>query len=333
MDVNHVMYVANVNMKPKVFVTREIPQAGIKLLRRRCEVKVYPKDNVISRKNLLKGVKWCDVLLCLLTDHIDKKIINANPNLKLIANFAVGYNNIDIKYAKEKKIPVSNTPGLLTSEAVGEHTISLMFAITKRIVEGDRFMRKGLYKSWSPTLLMDLELAGKTIGIVGLGRIGEEVAKRAQAGMGMKVLYYDIARNKEFEKKYKAKFSPLKKLLKESDVVTLHVPLLKSTHHLIGKKELQMMKSTSFLINTSRGPVIDEKELVRALKKKEIAGAALDVYEFEPKLTSGLKKLDNVILTPHIASATREARDEMAVLAAKNILAVLDKKKIPNQVN
>ena len=319
--------------KKKVFVTRKIPEVGIKLLNKHFQVKVYSKNKAISKKELIKGVKWCDALLCILTDNIDEKILNVNPNLKIVANYAVGFNNIDVDYSKKVKIPISNTPGKLISKAVAEHTITLMFAITKRIVEADRFVRKGKYRGWSPTLMMDLELSGKTLGIIGLGRIGSEVAERAAHGMGMKVLYQDIVRNKDFEKKYKAKYVSLENLLKKSDVVTLHVPLLKSTHHLIGKKELKMMKNKSYLINTSRGPVIDEKELVRSLKNKRLAGAALDVLEFEPKLSPGLAELNNVILTPHIASATIEAREEMAVLAAKNIIAALKGKKIPNKVN
>ena len=319
--------------KQKVFITRKIPEIGIKLLKKNFIVKVYPKNKPITRKELFKSVKWCDGLLCLLTDKIDKQILDKNPNLKIVANYAVGFNNIDVNYAKERKIPVSNTPGKLISKAVAEHTISLMFAITKRIVEADRFTRGGRYRGWSPTLMIDLELSGKTLGVVGLGRIGSEVVQRAARGMGMKVLYHDVIRNKKFEKKYKAKYVPLNTLLKKSDAVTLHVPLLKSTHHLIGSKELRMMKKTAYLINTSRGPVIDEKELVKALKKKQIAGAALDVLEFEPKLSPGLAQLNNVILTPHIASATIEAREEMAILAANNIIAALKGKKIPNKVN
>ncbi len=319
--------------KSKVFITRRIPEIGIKLLKKHFQVKVYSKDKPITRKELIKGVKWCDALFCLLTENIDKKILDVNPNLKIVANYAVGFNNIDIGYAKEKGIPVSNTPGKLISKAVAEHTVSLMFAITKRIVEADRFTRKGKYRGWSPTLMMDLELAGKTLGIVGSGRIGSEVAQRAARGMGMKILYSDIRRNKKFERKYGAKYMPLNDLLKRSDVVTLHVPLLKSTYHLIGSKELKIMKETAFLINTSRGPVIDEKVLVKALKRKEIAGAALDVLEFEPKLSPGLASLDNVVLTPHIASATIEAREEMATLAVNNVIAALKRKKIPNKVN
>ena len=309
--------------KQKVFVTRKIPEIGIKLLKKHFQVKVYPKDKAIPRKELLNEVKRCDALLCLLTDKIDQKVLDANPNLKIIANYAVGFNNIDINYAKKVKISISNTPGKLISKAVAEHTISLMFAITKRIVEADRFTRRGKFHGWSPTLMIDLELSGKTLGIL--------VAFINQSAI--QAILYFIVRNKKFEKKYKAKYVPLKTLLKKSNVVTLHVPLLKSTHHLIGKKELTIMKKTAYLVNTSRGPVIDEKELVKSLKKKQIAGAALDVLEFEPKLSLGLADLDNVVLTPHIASATIEAREEMSTLAANNIIAALKGKKIPNRLS
>jgi len=318
-------------VKPKVFVTRTIPDSGIKLLQPHCQVKVYSPDMAIPRKELLSGVKWCDALLCLLTDTIDIEVIDANPKLKIIANYAVGYDNIDVLYATKKRIPVTNTPGAL-EHAVAEHTFALLMAVTRRIVEADTFMRQGKYKRWEPNLLIGMELQGKTIGIVGLGRIGSGVAQRAVA-MQMKVLYSDVKRNEEFERIYSAKFVPLPALLKTSDVVSLHVPLLLATRHLIGKKELALMKKTAYLINTSRGAVIDEKALVFALQQKQIAGAGMDVYEFEPVLTKGLTALSNVVLTPHIASATTEARSAMSVVAAKNILAVLEGKQAPNAVN
>lgn len=319
--------------KPKVFITRKIPDGKLALLRKHCQVNIYRKDRPIPRNDLLRGVQWCDFLLCLLTDKIDKAIIDANPRLQLIANYAVGYDNIDLKYATQKGIPVANTPGKLISEAVAEHTVALILALAKRLREADRFTRTGNYRGWSPTLLLGTALQRKTLGIVGLGRIGTGVAERCGHGMGMTVLYYDVIRNKEFEQKYKAVFVPLRKLLQSSAVVTLHVPLLPSTRHLIGQKELSQMKKTAFLINTARGLVVDEKALVAALQKKQIAGAALDVYEHEPKLTPGLTKLDNVLLTPHTASSTIEARREMTELAVQNILAVLHGKRAPNVVN
>ena len=318
--------------KLRVFITRKIPESGIKLLQKSCHIKIYQKDQVMPKKELIKEVKQCDALLCLLTDKIDKEIIDANPKLKIISNYAIGFNNIDVAYATKKRIPVTNTPGRAIVDAVAEHTFALIFAVTKRIVEADRFMRAGKYKTWEPLLLLGMELVGKTIGIVGLGRIGSGVAQRAKA-MGMKVVYYDVKRNVDFEGEFNAQYLSLNDLLKSADVVSVHVPLLPTTTHLIGKKKLSLMKKTAYLINTSRGPVIDEKALVQALKQKKIAGAGLDVYEFEPKLTTGLTKLQNVVLTPHIASATIEARSEMALDAAENILAVLRGKKPKMLVN
>lgn len=315
----------------KVFVTRKIPEAGIKLLRKECEVRVYPKNKAIPRRELIKGVKWCDALLCLLTEKIDKEILKANPKLKIVANYAVGYDNIAVSACKELNIPVTNTPGVLT-EAVAEHTFALLLSIARRIPESDCFVRAGKYKQWEPELLLGPQLEGKTIGIIGLGRIGSKVAEKAVKGMGMRAVYNSISRNKKFEKEYSAKFLSKEELLKKSDFVTLHVPLLKSTYHLISKKELKLMKKTAYLINTSRGAVVDEKALVQALKNKKIAGAALDVYENEPRITKDLLKLKNVVLTPHTASATYEARNAMAILAAKNILAVKKGKKPPNIV-
>jgi glyoxylate reductase len=312
----------------KIFVTRNIPDAGIKLLKSKGHtVRISKQKGPISRVDLVKGVKWCDALLCLLTDKIDKKIINTNPNLKIIANYAVGYDNIDQDYAWSKGIAVSNTPSLEISNAVAEHTFALIMACLHHLTEADDFVRDKKYKFWDPNLYIGPKIKNKKLGIIGLGRIGARVAEIAYGGMGMEVVYYDIRRDKSFEKKYKAKFCTLTKLLKESDIVSLHVPLLKSTKHLISAKELKMMKKTSYLINTSRGPVIDEKALVSALQKKVIAGAGLDVYEFEPRLTPGLTKLRNVVLTPHIASASLEARQDMSRIAAKNIMAVLKGKK------
>ncbi len=320
-------------MKPKVFITRNVPEIGIKLLRKHCLVKVYPGCQAIPRQELIKGVKWSDALLCLLSEKIDKEIIDANPNLKLIANYAVGYNNIDVNYATKKGIPVANTPGGASSEAVAEHTLALIFAVSKRLHEADSFMRSGKFTCWQPLLLMGMELQGKTIGIVGTGRIGSIVAEKAYCGLGMNVLYYDVIKNKEIERKCKARKVSLSYLLKHSDIVTLHVPLLPSTKHLIGRKEFSLMKKTAYLINTARGPVVDEKALVEALRKKRISGAALDVYECEPKLTKGLVELENVFLTPHIASATATAREEMAVKTARSILAAVQGKKAPFVVN
>jgi glyoxylate reductase len=320
-------------MKYKVFVTRTIPGDAIKQLKKHFIVKVYPKDQKIPRKELIKGVKWCDALLCILTEKIDKEIIDINPNLKVISNYAVGYNNIDVAYATKKGIPVCNTPSMEVVDSVAEHALTLLLAIAKRIHEDEVFVRKHKWKSWAPRLLLGSLIKNKTIGIIGLGRIGKGVAERAGHGLGMNVIYYDVRKDAKFEKKYKAKKVSLTTLLKKSDFVTLHVNLSKKTHHLIGKKELSLMKKTAYIINTSRGPVIDEKALTSALKNKRIAGAGLDVHETEPSVNHTLHKLNNCILTPHIASATVEVRQKMGEDAKNNIIAILKKKGKPKIVN
>jgi glyoxylate reductase len=319
--------------KQKVFVTRQIPGDAISRLKKKYTVRVYPKDEKISRKELLKGVKWCDALLCLLTEKIDKEIIDTNPNLKVISNYAVGYNNVDVKYATSKGIPVCNTPSQEVVDAVAEHTFALMLGISKRIHEDEIYVREHKWKEWAPKLLLGVQMKGKTLGIVGLGRIGLGVAERASHGMGMNVLYSDLKRNQKFEKKYNAKKVSFNTLLKKADFVTLHVPLLKSTHHLIGRKEFKLMKKTAYIVNTSRGPVIDEKALVWALKTRQIAGAGIDVHETEPSKNHPLHHLNNCILTPHTASATVEVRLQMGKDAANNIISILSGKGKPKIVN
>ncbi len=312
-----------------------IPDAGIVALKKKgYAVDVYKEDKAIPRKELLKRVKGVDALLSLLTDPIDETVLKAaGPQLKIVANYAVGFDNVDLKALKVHGIPVTNTPAPEVSESVAEHTFTLMLGLAHRLVESDSYARAEKYKGWSPTLLLGTDLHGKTLGVVGLGRIGEAVVRRSVAGFGMKCIYSDLKRDMMFEKKYKAKYKTLPALLKEADFVTLHVPLLKSTLHLISTKEFKLMKKTAFLLNTSRGPVVDEKALLHALKRGEIAGAGLDVFECEPAIDCDisdnleLKKFSNVILTPHTASATIEARQAMSLLAAKNIIAVLSGKK------
>ncbi|MEA3272581.1 MAG: D-glycerate dehydrogenase [Patescibacteria group bacterium] len=319
----------------KVYITRRIPEAGIKLLQKQkgFKVEVSPHDRVLSKKEIIKKAKGCDALLSLLTDKIDGDILDGiGKQLKIVANYAVGFNNLDVKAAKKRKVMMSNAPGPEISQSVAEHAFGLLLSVAKRIPESDKYTRAGKYKGWAPMLFLGVDVHDKVLGIVGLGAIGRAVAHRAVKGMGMKVLYYDLKRDKAFEKKYGAKHASVKELLKKSDFVTLHVPLLPSTKHLIGAKELNSMKKTAFLINTSRGPVIDEKALVKALRAKKIAGAGLDVYEWEPKLAPGLAKLPNAVLTPHTASASIETRSAMSVTAAKNIIAALTGKKPPNLI-
>ncbi len=288
------------------------------------EVEVSDFDGVLSREQLLQKVKGADAILSLLTDKINGEVLDAaGPQLKIVANYAMGYDNIDVKALAEKSVIATNTPDVLT-ESVAEHAIALMFAITRRIVESDQFMRDGKYSGWAPMMFLGNDLVGKTLGLVGLGRIGEAVAKRMYDGFEMKILYYDVKRNEEAEKKYNLKYVDLETLLKESDFVSIHVPLLPATKHLIREEQLKMMRKGAYLVNTSRGPVVDEKALVEALKNGIIKGAGLDVYEEEPKMAPGLAELNNVVITPHTASATEETRGAMSELAAKNIIEVLE---------
>ena len=315
-----------------VYVTRPIPEPGLDLLRQSCDVEVKPTDDLVSKEELLEKVKGRDALLCLLTEKIDKDIIKAgSPTLKVIANYAVGYDNIDVASATEHGVYVTNTPGVLT-DTTADMAWALMFSVARRIVEADKFCRMGKFKGWSATLFLGGDVYGKTLGLVGVGRIGAAVAMRTK-GFNMRVLYNDVRHNYEIEREIGAIKVDMDTLLKESDFVSLHVPLMPETRHLIGRRSLAMMKPTAYLINTSRGPVVDEIALVEALRNKTIAGAGLDVYEFEPKITPELLELDNVVLAPHIASGTVETRTKMALMAAENILAVLDGRTPPNAVN
>lgn len=319
-------------MKAKVFVTRRIPQAGLDILDKECEVKVNPYDRVLKREELLQGVKGIDGLLALLTDTIDEKVMDQGKNLRIISDYAVGYNNIDVEAATKRRIMVTNTPGVLT-DTTADLTWALLMGVARRIVESDRFTREERFKDWSPMLFLGTDIHHATLGIVGLGSIGQAVARRAE-GFQMKILYYDVVRvSQDIERELGADFVSLDELLRESDFVTLHAPLLSQTHHLISEEKLKLMKKTSFLINAARGPLVDEKALVRALKEGWIAGAALDVYENEPDLTPGLSSLKNVVIVPHIGSASVATRTKMAIMAARNLLAGLKGDVPANLVN
>jgi glyoxylate reductase len=317
-----------------ILITRPIPDEGIKLLQKAgYALDIYEKDEVMPRKELLKRVKGVDALLSLLNDKIDEEVFAAaGKNLKIVANYAVGFDNIDLKAAAGHNIPVTNTPAPEVSETVAEHAFALMLALAHRIVEADAYARADKYKGWEPNLLLGIDVYGKTLGIVGLGRIGMAVAQRAVKGFKMKCVYADMRPNADFEKEYGAVRMPLDNLLQEADFITLHVPLLPSTHHLISTEQFSLMKKTAYLVNTSRGPVVDEKALLRALATKRIAGAGIDVFECEPAIDCDLtdklelKKQSNAILTPHTASATIEARQGMSRVAAENIIAVLSGK-------
>jgi len=319
----------------KIFITRKIPDVGINLLKEKgYEVDVSEKEGVLTKDELIAALKNkpYDAVLPLLTDTIDADVFDAAPNAKVFASYSVGYNHIDIEEAKKRGIIITNTPGVLT-DTVAEHTFALLMAISKRIVEADSFTRAGKYEGWAPELFLGTDLKGKVLGILGAGRIGSRVAHHAREGFGMSVFYYDVKRNEKLESDVGAKyFDSPEDLLKEADFVSVHVPLLDSTKHLIDKERLGIMKKSAYLINTSRGPVIDEAALVEALKNKIIKGAALDVFENEPNLSDGLADLPNVIITPHIASATEETRSKMSQMAAENIIAVLDGNEPPNKV-
>lgn len=318
--------------KPVVFITRPIPQSGIDMIKKHATVVLRKTDSWIPRKELIAGARKADILLPILTDPIDAEVMDAAPRVKLIANYGAGYNNIDVDAATERGILVSNTPGVL-NDATAELTITLLLAVARRVVETDAIQRAGKYPGWGPMMYMGHQVTGKTLGIVGMGRIGKCVAEVAHAGFGMKILYANEVRESQIEKKLKAKKVPLNTLLTQADFVTLHVPLTKGTQHLISTKELKMMKRDAFLVNTSRGPVVDEKALVKALQGHQIAGAALDVYEREPKMEPGLKRMPNVVTVPHIGSATKETRAAMAELAASNVIAFIQGKNLPTPVN
>lgn len=323
-------------MQKTIFVTRKIPDIGITMLRETgFELDISSKDRPLTKQELIKALKKkaYDGVLCLLTDTIDVEVFDAVPSAKIFANYAVGTNNINLEEAKKRGITITNTPGALT-EAVAEHTLALIFAVVKRVVEGDTYLRKGKYKGWGPELFLGEELQGKTLGILGAGRIGGRVAEIAWKGLGMPIIYFDIKRSEEFEKTTGATFRATPEdVLREADVVSVHVPLLPTTTHLINAERLKLMKKTAYLINTSRGPVIDEDALVDALKAGVIRGAALDVFEHEPKLAKGLAKLPNLVITPHTASATRAARDGMAEIVAENLISFLKGKTPPNAVS
>lgn len=319
----------------KIYITRRIPEAGIGMLKEKgYEIDINPHDRVLTKEELIHAVseKPYDAVLSLLTDQIDREVFNAVPSAKIFANYAVGFNNFNLADAKELGVTITNTPGAL-ADTVGEHTVALLLALTGRIVEGDNFVRAGKYVGWDPMLLMGTDLENKTVGIFGAGRIGYRAAHILGKGFGMNIAYYDIQRNEMFEKDLNATFySDIDELIKISDIVSLHVPLMDSTHHMIDARRLSLMKPSAFLINTARGPVVDEAALVTALKNKTIAGAGLDVFEHEPSLAEGLVDLPNVVLTPHIASATVKARDEMATLAASNIIEFFEGREPKNKV-
>lgn len=317
--------------KFNVYVTRLIPVEGLTLLREACNVEINPEDRPLTREELLKNVRGRDGVITLLTDRIDGEVMDTARGIKGFANYAVGFDNLDVKAATERKIPLSNTPGVLTL-ATAEMAWTLLFAVARRLIESDRVMRSGTWPGWGPMQFIGGDVTGKTLGIVGAGRIGTAMALMSK-GFAMRVLYTDEVANPVLEKDLGARKVPFEELLRESDFVSVHVPLMPATRHLFNAKTLALMKPTAYLINTSRGPVIHEAELVEALRRGVIAGAALDVYEFEPKMVPGLAELPNAVLAPHTASATRSSRSGMSVKAATNLLAMLRGERPPDCLN
>lgn len=314
----------------KIFFTYRIPAEGMLLLKN-YEVTGNTQDRFLTGPEIVKGAKDASALITLLSDKIDSQIIAALPKLKVIANYAVGFNNIDIQAARDRNITVTNTPGVLT-DATADLAMALLLATSRRIVEGDKFVREHRFEGWKPNLLTGPSLMGKNLGIIGLGRIGKALAHRARA-FGLNVVYHNRKPLlKSEEEELGVKQLSLQELLRNSDFLSIHVPLTSETHHLLNEKKLSLLKPEAIVINTSRGAVIDEKALIKALREKKIAGAGLDVYEEEPAVPRELIELPNVVLLPHLGSATNEARREMAIMVGRNVAAVLEGKEPPNRV-
>ncbi|MFA5179772.1 MAG: D-glycerate dehydrogenase [Syntrophales bacterium] len=320
------------NTLASILVTGNLPAFVLDTLRREFHVECHTEDRPMSRSKLIHSIHDKVGLLSMITDEINGELIDHAPKLIMIANMAVGYNNIDLDAATRRGILVSNTPGVLT-EATADLAFSLILGTARRIAEGDRMVREGRFRFWAPFHFLGREVSGKTLGIIGMGRIGMAVARRAR-GFQMPILYFSSNPLEKFvEDELNARYVPLNNLLGESDFVSLHIPLSTNTRHFISEKEFALMKPTAFLVNTSRGPVVDEKALLRALQNGAIAGAGIDVYENEPSITPGLEKLDQVLLLPHVGSATLETRTRMAAMAAGNLLAGLQGGTPPNLIN
>lgn len=316
----------------KVFITKSLPGNIEKILRSKGHTVVtYRNDKPISKRELIRNAKNADAIISLLTDKIDSEIIDNLKKCKIIANYAVGYNNIDIEYAKQKGIVVTNTPDILT-DATADIAVALALACARNLIDGEKLVRNKEFKGWAPKLLLGIELRGKTVGIVGAGRIGQETAKRLKS-FGTKIIYYNRSNKKEFEKEVAAKKVTLRKLMEDSDIISLHLPLTKETYRILDKEYLSLLKPNSILINTARGEVVDEKFLIQLLKKGKIHSAGFDVYENEPDINPDLLKLSNIVLLPHIGSATIEARIKMAHLCAENVISVLKGKSPKTKVH
>ncbi len=309
-------------MKQKIYVTRAIPRPTVEALAAEHDVTVNLDDRALTPDELRRNVAGCAAIVSLLTDRIDAALLDAaGPECRIVANYAVGINNFDVPCATARNVALTNTPGVL-DDATATHTIALMLAMARRIPEAERFLREGRWDGWKPMFFIGADVDRRVLGIAGAGRIGRNVARKARA-FDMEIIYSDVAPNPAIENESGARFVGKDELLARADFLTLHVPLLPATHHYIGAAELARMKPSSILINASRGPVVDEKALVEALRERRIWGAALDVFEDEPALAPGLVDLPNVVIVPHIASATERTRLAMGEIVSRNVLAVL----------
>jgi len=323
---------ASLSPRPSILISRVLPEEAVARARSRAEVDLHEADRPLGRTELIARLKGRQGLVCLITDAIDAPLLAACPDLKVVANVAVGFNNIDVAEATKRGVVVTNTPDVLT-ETTADFAWTLLMATARRVVEADRYVREGKFTQWEFMLLLGGDIHGKTLGIIGFGRIGRAMARRAR-GFDMRVLYQDaVAADPATERELRATRTDTATLLRESDFVTLHTPLLAETQHLINAQSLKTMKKTAYLVNASRGPVVDEAALAQALKEGWIAGAGIDVFEREPEVHPGLMGLPNAVLAPHIASASSDTRLKMANLAVDNCLAVLEGKTPPTPVN
>jgi glyoxylate reductase len=318
-------------MPGTLLISRHLPETALALARAGASVRLPAVDRRLEQDEFLAHLQDADGLVCLLTDAVDETLLAGAPRLRVVANVAVGYNNIDVLAATRRRIVVTNTPGVLT-ETTADFTWALLLATARRVAEADAFTRAGRFTEWGLMLLLGGDVHGKTLGILGLGRIGRAVARRAQ-GFAMRVLYHDAVRDPEAEQTLGVTYRDKDTILREADFVTLHVPLLPETRHYVGERELRLMKPTAFLVNAARGPVVHEDALVRALRDGWIAGAGLDVYEEEPRVHPGLLECSNAVLAPHIASGSRETRLRMATMAVEDALAVLEGRRPAHPVN
>jgi len=317
--------------REKIFITRAIPEAGVEKLRTHFDVEASPFDRNLTRDEILRMTAGAQGMASMATDPIDRDLLDGLADIRIIANYAVGFNNIEIDYARERGIVVTNTPGVLT-EATADVAMALILCVARRIVEGDKLVRRGEFKGFYPTFFLGVELENKVLGIYGLGRIGRAVAKKAVC-FGLKIIYHDLDPSAGESLDFPAQYVSFDDLLKKSDFLSIHALLSEETHHRFTRKEFGAMKKGAFLINAARGPMVKEDDLVYALKNRWIAGAGLDVYEFEPKIHPELIDMENVVLLPHIGSATIEVRERMSLMVADNLIAFFQGKIPPNRVN